>query len=174
MGGSGDYFNVADTVIMMDNYRPILVTEKAKEAINSAMESRTIGSGKNFGGITHRCPVPSSIDPYRGRRVKVRARGLDHIIFGAMDIDLSAVEQIVSPSQVNTISEIIVYALGKEYIDGNNTIMDILDLVFSDIEKKGLEILSGHDGHPGSFAYARKFEVAAAINRLRSLQVEQK
>jgi len=174
MGGSGDYFNVADTVIMMDNYRPILVTEKAKEAINSAMESRTIGSGKNFGGITHRCPVPSSIDPYRGRRVKVRARGLDHIIFGVMDIDLSAVEQIVSPSQVNTISEIIVYALRKDYINGNNTIMDILDLVFSDIEKKGLKILSGHDGHPGSFAYARKFEVAAAINRLRSLQVEQK
>jgi predicted ABC-class ATPase len=174
MGGSGDYFSVADTVIMMDTYRPFLVTEKAKEAINYAAEVRAIESGKNFTGITQRCPIPSSIDPYLGRKVRIRARGLGHIVFGAMDIDLSAVEQIVSTSQVNTVPGIIVYALRKGYIDGINTIMDILDLVFFDIEKKGLDVLSGYDGHPGSFAYARKFEVAAAINRLRSLQIKQK
>ena len=31
MGGSGDYFDVADTVIMMDNYQPHYVTHQAKE-----------------------------------------------------------------------------------------------------------------------------------------------
>ena len=31
MGGSGDYFDVADTVIMMDNYQPRCVTQRAKE-----------------------------------------------------------------------------------------------------------------------------------------------
>ena len=175
MGGSGDYFDVADTVIMMDNYTPVLATARAKDAISSFRDKRARESGKTFGRITERCPVPSSIDPYRGKRVKVKSRGLDHIIFGSLDIDLSAVEQITDTSQVNTISDIILHALRMRYINGTNTIMQILDLVFEDIRKNGLDILSGREeGHPGSYAACRKFEAAAAINRIRSLQVKQK
>jgi predicted ABC-class ATPase len=174
MGGSGDYFEVADTVIMMDNYLPILITEKAKQIINSRKDIRKIESPGYFGKLTERIPVPESIDPYRGKRIKVKSRGTVKISFGNLDIDLTAVEQIVDKSQVNAISGIILYGLRKGYIDGRNTLMEILDNIFKDIDKNGLEIISEHsDGHPGSYAIPRKFEVACAINRLRSLKVIQ-
>ncbi|GAI61534.1 unnamed protein product [marine sediment metagenome] len=47
-------------------------------------------------------------------------------------------------------------------------------MVFEDIDKYGLDIISEfRDQHPGSYALPRKFEVAAAVNRLRSLKVLQ-
>lgn len=172
MGGSGDYFEVADTVIMMDSYQPFLVTEKAREIIQSRKDLRTVETPDSFKPVTGRIPLPSSINPYRRGRKKVKSMGLDNIIFGFYDIDLSAVEQIVDTSQVNAISDIIIYALGKKYIDGKNTITAALEMVFKDIEKSGLDIISDFRGqHPGSYAMPRKFEVAAALNRLRTLKV---
>lgn len=174
MGGSGDYFEVADTVIMMDSYLPSLVTKKARKIIQDRKDLRTAETPGSFKPATRRIPLPSSINPYRGGRKKVRSRGLDNIIFGFHDIDLSSVEQIVDTSQVNAISDIIIYALGKKYLDGENTITAALDMAFKDIEKSGLDIISDFKGqHPGSYALPRKFEVAAALNRLRTLKVIQ-
>jgi len=175
MGGAGDYFEVADTVILMDCYLPYLVTDKAKEIISSRKDKRKKESPDNFGSITERIPVPSSINPYKGIRKKVKSRGLDNISFGVENIDLSSVEQIVDTSQVNAISDVILYALKKNYIDGNNTLYEILNKVFIDINKYGLDVISNFaNQHPGSYALPRKFEVAAALNRLRSLKVIQK
>ncbi len=174
MGGSGDYFEVADTVILMDSYLPHLVTDKAKEIIKNRKDLREIESYEDFRDITERIPLPSSIDPFRGRKKNVKTRGLNNIIFGTQNIDLSSIEQIVDSSQVNSIADIILCALQKTYIDGKNTLTTILDMVFEDIDKYGLDIISEfRDQHPGSYALPRKFEVAAAVNRLRSLKVLQ-
>ncbi len=174
MGGSGDYFEVADTVIMMDSYQPFLVTEKARKIIQHRKDLRAKETPDSFEPVTERIPQPSSINPYRRGRKKVKSRGLNNIIFGFHDIDLSAVEQVVDTSQVNAISSIIIYALEKKYIDGKNTLTFILDMVFKDIEKYGLDTISEFKGqHPGSYALPRKFEVAAALNRLRTLKVMQ-
>jgi len=174
MGGSGDYFEVADTIIMMDNYLPFLVTGKAKQIINSRKDIRKTESPGYFGKLTERIPLPESIDPYSGKKIKVKSRGTDKISFGTLDIDLTAVEQIIDKSQVNAISGIILYGLKKGYIDGHNTLVEILDKIFEDIDKNGLDVISGYsDGHPGSYAIPRKFEVACAVNRLRSLIVRQ-
>lgn len=175
MGGAGDYFEVADTVIAMDTYLPYIVTDKAKQIIQNRKDTRVKESPDTFKDIAERIPLPSSINPYKGRKKKVKSKGLTTIMFGLENIDLSSVEQIVDPSQVNAISAIILYALRRNYIDGKNTIWQILKFVFNDIDKYGLDIISEHkDKHPGSHALPRRFEVAAAINRLRSLKVIQK
>ncbi|MBC7334377.1 MAG: ABC-ATPase domain-containing protein [Actinobacteria bacterium] len=174
MGGTGDYFEVADTVIAMDYYLPYVVTEKAKKIIGTMKSTRLKESPYNFKDIAERIPTPSSINPYKGKRQKVKSKGLSTILFGLEKIDLSSIEQIVDPSQVNAISSIILYALRRKYIDGKNTIWQILELVFNDIDKYGLDIISEYKNqHPGSHALPRRFEVAAAINRLRSLKVIQ-
>jgi len=174
MGGSGDYFEVADTVILMDSYLPHLVTDKAKEIIKNRKDLREIESYEDFGDITERIPLPSSIDPFRGSKKNVKTRGLNNIIFGTQNIDLSSIEQIVDTSQVNSIADIILYTLQKNYIDGKNTLSNILNKVFDDIGKYGLDTISNFKNqHPGSYALPRKFEVAAAVNRLRSLKVLQ-
>ncbi|MEG3896402.1 MULTISPECIES: ABC-ATPase domain-containing protein [unclassified Microcoleus] len=169
MGGSGDYFDVADTVIAMDNFQAYNVTEKAKKiAINYSI-SRAAEGGKNFGKITQRVPIPASLDPSLGRRdVRVKVRDVDELAFGSEEIDLGAVEQIVDSGQLRAIAAAMVYAK-QQYMDGKRTLSEIIDLVMADIDAQGMDILSPFP--EGDFAMFRRFELAAAINRLRSLSV---
>lgn len=176
MGGSGDYFDVADNIIMMNCYLPYPVTGKAKKIIKERKDIRYVEASIPFNNITHRILLPSSINPFRGKKKKVKSKGLNNIIFGFYNIDLSAVEQIVDPGQVNAISDMLLYALQNKYIDGRKTLCSVLNIIFKDIEKYGLDIISGFNKgrHPGSYTLPRKFEVAAAVNRLRTLKVLQK
>ncbi|MEG3986623.1 ABC-ATPase domain-containing protein [Microcoleus sp. S28C3] len=169
MGGSGDYFDVADTVIAMDNFQADNVTEKAKEIANNYSISRAAEGGEYFGEITQRVPVPASLDPSRGRRdVRVKVRDVDELAFGTEEIDLGAVEQIVDSGQLRAIAAAMVYAK-QQYTDGKRTLSEIIDLVMADIDAQGMNILSPFP--EGDFAMFRRFELAAAINRLRSLSV---
>ena len=61
MGGSGDYFDVADTVIAMDTYLPQDVSDRAKEISERHRASRKDEGGARFGAVTKRTPDPSSL-----------------------------------------------------------------------------------------------------------------
>jgi predicted ABC-class ATPase len=170
MGGSGDYFDVVDTVISMDNFEAYNVTEKAKEIAKNYSTSRAAEGGETFGEITQRVPIPASLDPSRGRRdVRVKVRDVDELAFGTEEIDLGAVEQIVDSGQLRAIAAAMVYAK-QQYMDGKRTLSEIIDLVMADIDAQGMDILSPFP--EGDFAMFRRFELAAAINRLRSLSVD--
>ncbi|MEP6518114.1 ABC-ATPase domain-containing protein [Microcoleus vaginatus] len=169
MGGSGDYFDVADTVIAMENFQAYNVTENAKDIAKNYSISRAAEGGENFGEITQRVPIPASLDPSRGRRdVRVKVRDVDELAFGTEEIDLGAVEQIVDSGQLRAIAAAMVYAK-QQYMDGKRTLSEIIDLVMADIDAQGMDILSPFP--EGDFAMFRRFELAAAINRLRSLSV---
>ena len=169
MGGSGDYFDVADTVIAMDNFQAYDVTAKAKEIAQKYSIDRAAEGGESFGKISHRVPIPASLDPSRGRRdVRVKVRDVDELAFGNEEIDLGAVEQIVDSGQLRAIAAAMVYAK-QQYMDGKRTLSEIIDLVMADIDDRGMDILSPFP--EGDFAMFRRFELAAAINRLRSLSV---
>ncbi len=171
MGGSGDYFDVADYVIGMDNYVPKDLTGEVEKIKQKSENHRKPEGGQSFGLIRKRIPVAESIDPSKGKkRKKIKTNGKDGILFGKTHIDLSAVEQICDASQTNAIAEALVYA--KKYMNGKRTIEEILELIFHDIREEGLNIV----GHPkdGNYAVFRKFELAAALNRLRTLKVTQR
>ena len=171
MGGSGDYFDVADQVIAMDNFEPYNVTEKAQKIAQENPNERMIEGGNNFGNITPRIPLAQSIDSSRGRRdVKVKVRDVDQVVFGTEDIDLTSVEQLIEPGQLRSISAAIIYAK-QYYMNEQTSLPDILDQVMEDIDSKGLDILSHFP--QGDLVIFRRFELAAAINRLRSLKVYQ-
>ncbi len=172
MGGSGDYFAVADTVVLMENYLPRLVTAEARRIAAERREGRA-GEGQPFARVRERVPLPHGFNPYRDRRVRVDARGVRTIVFGRETIELGAVEQVVDPSQTRAIGDAIFYALEKGYFDGERTLSQVLDAITADIAQGDLEVLSTHQGHPGDYALPRRHEIAAAINRLRSLAVRQ-
>ncbi|NJR26164.1 MAG: ABC-ATPase domain-containing protein [Richelia sp. CSU_2_1] len=170
MGGSGDYFDVAYTVIAMDNFQAYDVTEQAKEIAKKYAIDRNAEGGKHFGNISQRVPIPDSLDPSRGRRdVRVKVRDVDEMAFGTEEIDLAAVEQIADRGQLRSIAAAMVYAK-QQYMDGKRTLSEITDLVMADINDRGMDILSPFP--EGDFAMFRRFELAAAINRLRSLIVD--
>ncbi|MGB3532475.1 MAG: ABC-ATPase domain-containing protein [Microcoleaceae cyanobacterium] len=171
MGGSGDYFDVADTVIAMENFEPSELTAKAKEIASQYDTGRTPEGGEQFGTIKPRIPVSESLDPRRGRReVQVKVRDVDEVMFGSEEIDLSAVEQLVSKDQLRAIAAAMVYAK-RHYIDGTQNLPAILDQVMADITEKGLDVITPFP--QGDFALFRRFELAAAINRVRTLEIQQ-
>ncbi len=169
IGGSGDYFDVADTVIRMDEYRPDDATEQALAIAQKYRSERKREGGELFGAINHRTPLAESLDPSKGKReVKVGARGLKTIQFGTEDIDLSGIDQLVDISQTRAIGESLVYL--KRYMRDSLTVKQLLDRLEQDTAEKGIDCIAPFK--PGDLAAVRGVDVAAALNRLRSLRVE--
>ncbi len=175
IGGAGDYFDVADNVIMMNVYSPGVVTGEAREISRLHPSGRRQETEDTFGEIMERMPLPGSFNPCRGRKIKLKAKGLDNLQFGDNNIDLHQVEQIMDPSQTRAAGEMIFYALRQGIIDGNKTMAEITGALEDIIDRKGLEAISPDPGRVrGDYARPRVLEVAAAINRLRTLEVKAK
>ncbi len=170
MGGSGDYFEVADTVIWMNNYRPFSVTSEARAVAEKFPVHRLPEGGESFGEITPRQPKPDSFDPSRGHKeVRIEAKSLETIFYGEQVIDLSFLEQLVEMGQTRAIGRFIhLYAM--KYLANSTCLKEGLEKVLAEIEEKGLDDLMPYK--VGNLAKPRLFEIAGAINRLRSLQIK--
>lgn len=174
LGGSGDYFDVADTVLSMDTFQPKDVTSAAKEVAARHRTQRAREIGEPFSKITQRAPLRRSFDPRRGRReVKIDTKSVHQISFGNTRVDLLCVEQLVDVGQTRAIGDAIYY-ISRKYADGAHSVREIVEMVSRDIEENGLDILSPFRNEVyGGYALPRKFELAAAINRMRTLTVRQ-
>ncbi|MBD2106205.1 ABC-ATPase domain-containing protein [Nodosilinea sp. FACHB-13] len=170
MGGSGDYFDVADTVIAMDEFCPRDVTQQAKAIAAEFETERDREGGQCFGALAPRVIRPDSIDPSKGRHsVKLRARDVEQLQIGTEAIDLSAVEQLVEPGQVRAIAAAIVYAQ-RYHMTSTTSLFEVITAVMADIDQYGLDCLT--EWPMGDLVWFRGLELAAAINRLRTLQIE--
>ncbi|MFP4066882.1 MAG: ABC-ATPase domain-containing protein [Spirochaetota bacterium] len=171
LGGSGDYFDVADCVIAMREYRPQEVTEEARRIASRVPTERRSEGGAEFGRRIPRAPVSRSIDPSKGKRaVKLKAQGVSAIGFGTHTVDLSAIAQVVDPSQTRAISQALVH-LGNR-ADGSRTMAELVSEVERMLAERGPDAVS--DRPQADLAEFRGLELAAALNRLRSLTVKQR
>jgi predicted ABC-class ATPase len=168
MGGSGDYLAVADTVLMMDAYRPSEVTARAHELGSTNGERAVEHSG--FPEIAQRVHDPGSISPQVKGKRKITARGSDRLSFGSEDIDLAAVEQIADPSQVTGIGLALSHLIEAGLLDGRRTLAEALAALRAELVECGGQTIA--HGYAGDFAVPRPLEVAAALNRLRSARVQ--
>ncbi|NOX88375.1 MAG: ABC-ATPase domain-containing protein [Calditrichaeota bacterium] len=177
MGGSGDYFQAADTVILMKEYVPQVVTEQARAIAEQFKTERRPEREFEWKTITERAPLPQSFDASKGKKeVKIEARGLHSVQFGTHTIDLRQVEQIVDISQTRAIG-FALHFIARRWMDGQRTIRELMDLAETFLLKEGTDGLNPFrrdDEHPGNFALPRRFEIAAALNRYRGLKVRQK
>ncbi len=173
MGGSGDYFDVADTVVAMEHFQPHDVTADARAIAQKYGTERHAEGGDAFGEITPRVPQPSSIDPTKGKKgkMKLTTRETDEIGFGTDSIDLSAVGQLVDESQLRAMAQALVHAK-KHHMGDDRTLAELLDALMAEIASDGLDVLAPFVA--GDLAEFRKHELAAALNRLRSLRVAQR
>jgi predicted ABC-class ATPase len=170
VGGAGDYLDVADCVLQLDAYRPLDVTGRAHEVAAALplgdAAPRRPGAWPRAAA---RVPDPASLDPRRGRRpervksVKTRA-----IEFGSEEIDVSLLYQLVDPAQCRMIGDALL-EISRGLADGRRSVAEILDAIEAEIEAGGLDALC--EPSFGDRARARRFEIAAALNRLRSLRL---
>ena len=170
VGGSGDYFDVANHVIMMDEYVPKDVTKKAKEIAKSDENKREFSSNDKFQGITQRIPLKKSFSQ-SGKLDKTKAKGKYSILYGKELIDISGLEQLVDDSQTNCIAVMIDYFKNK-VLDEKLTLSQAADRIYEKIEKDGLDSISSYVGHPGNLALPRKQEFCGAVNRYRKLKMK--
>jgi predicted ABC-class ATPase len=173
IGGSGDYFDVADLVIKMEDYLPYNVTEGALAIAHKYQAERKKEGGNSFGNpLLNRIPIKDSFDARKGKReTKVSIKGLQTILFGRRKIDLSPVEQLVNHSQTRAVADAIIY-IRNRYMNGNFSLREILNLFQDDLNKNGLDMLSRYP--QGNYALPRPLEIAAAINRMPGLKIEMK
>lgn len=170
MGGSGDYLDAADRVLMMDSYECRDVTEKAKEIASEQPRKRS--DFDDFPPVTARRPLPGK--PHGGK-AKTKSRGLDQISLDRQDIDVSDVEQIVDSGQTEAIAWAIRALTDPERttaFDGQRTLEDALNDLDDILTNHGLDGLGG-PSKPAHLVRPRRVDIAAALNRYRSLRVQE-
>ncbi len=172
MGGCGDYLDVADRVILMDHYRPLDVTKEAARISQEFSSGRSPEVEGDFGRVAHRIPMRESFQARRGaREVKIDVRGLKQIVYGSTPIDLERVEQLVDQSQTRALGELI-HCFATRYADGRTCLREALERLFQELEVVGFDALGPRKA--GNLALPRAQELAAAINRMRTLKVRQR
>ena len=168
LGGIGDYFSVADTVIQMTRYEPHDVTSAAKEIAGRSPGSRVVEGRPPEPRSSTRYCKPSSIDALNeyGKR-SVSAVDRNRIRFGRSMIDLTDAEQIVELSQTRAIAEAIqrCRALGDQPLP----LRELVDRCMRVVREKGLDGLS--DRPSGDLSEFRDIELAQALNRSRFLEM---
>ncbi|NPA49371.1 MAG: ABC-ATPase domain-containing protein [Thermodesulfobacteria bacterium] len=164
IGGSGDYLEVADTVIAMDHYLPVDVTQRAREVVKEFPLARKREVEGPFS-----LPAPRRFAPqsFPRDRKGPRAKALDRILWGREQIDLGALEQLVDRDQTNAMA----YALEilAERLSRGDNLPEAVSKICEEVEREGLHRLSPLPR--GDLAAFRPFELAGALNRLRSLKI---
>ena len=172
VGGSGDYFDVADRVLMMDEFHAVDVTSRAKEiAMETGCRQKETQSTA-FGGITRRIILKSSFSSRGPRGITIKAKGLHSVLYNKTPIALSSLEQLVDVSQTNCLAVMLKYFI-ENILNDRATLAEAINLLYEVIEKKGLDEVSPYSGHPGNLALPRKHEFGAMINRFRELKIRQ-
>lgn len=167
MGGSGDYLDVADRVIAMENYQPVDVTEKAKAIAEKIPVERVREGGEEFGRVYHRRIFLKSLDPSKGKKsVNIKTRRTNYIGFGKEEIELHAIDQLIDPGQLKAIAEAIIF-FKKDPESRELPLSDILIKLDQYIRENGLHSIA--QSARGDLVYFRPYEIAATINRHRGL-----
>ena len=166
VGGVGDYLDVADRVILMEDYEPADVTPRAREVTSRFPPRVPLGDGEVRPPRGRRVRA-SSIDLRRGRRETARGRGLHTIELGRERVDLSYVEQLAEAGQTETMARLI----GQFAAAGESRgLGEVVEEALASVSERGLDSLGNFKGHPGELSLPRAQELAAAINRIRSLE----
>ena len=166
---AADFVPVADLVLRIAAHRITDITKESKQ-IEIAMPAAE-GSAADLTKTVEkaRWVVPSSIDPSFGRQDSdLSVLAIDKLRFGRSIIDLAGIPQLADIHQTGTIALVLDYGKTR-YLDECRPIREILDLVDRDLSTEGLECLSRD--LRGDLARPRRYEIAAALNRLPTLRI---
>ncbi|MFC2779702.1 P-loop domain-containing protein [Actinomyces sp.] len=167
MGGSGDYLDVADRVLLMDAYHLRDVTEQARRIV--ADQPRPLTGLEDFAEPRQRVPEPA---PPRTRRgpVRTRAHGTSTLVLDREDIDISDVGGVTDPGQAEAIAYAL-RALLEQRFDGGSPLRECLDDLEALLDDEGLDALTDERERPAFLVRPRMVDVAAAVSRYRKLEL---
>ncbi|WP_104803993.1 ABC-ATPase domain-containing protein [Blautia marasmi] len=181
-GSSGAFFHIADTIIQMDCYRPVDITESVKKLCKDfplppadtpafvLPESRRIMTTPDFRDSSPRHrgrgPKDSGNDAREERSLKTKTHDRYTFSIGKESVDLRYVEQLTDYEQTAALAAILRYAC-ENLIDGKRTLDQIVRLLLHHLETKGLSSVCGTSYTPCGLAMPRAQEIYACFNRFR-------
>ncbi|MFT7414682.1 MAG: putative ABC-class ATPase [Methylophagaceae bacterium] len=170
MGGSGDFFGLADTVIMMDNYMAKDVTIKAKELAHHVIPKEI--KFPKIKARNARIPRVAFLSPkYDENRDKIQAIETRILRYSQIEIDVSQLEQLVDKAQLTAIG----YLICHYYLDNRHNYLSDIDIVeglkeaYIGVEQLGFDCLTPYI--IGTLAIPRLHELVATVNRMRNLEL---
>ncbi len=108
--------------------------------------------------------ISSNLEEFQNKKVKFKTSGMENISFGKEEINLNKNNLIIDNGQLNFIVELIKKIFSRSELHGK-TLKEILDTYEERIDNEGIEEVLGVKN--GSLIFARKYEVAAVINRFK-------
>jgi len=165
MGGSGDYFDWADHIIAMENFKPREVTNEAKRIVMENPGQRKKETNFFFPPVRERRWDLSKLKFSKGKReVQIRTTGLDMLALGETLIDVRYIEQLSEEGQLVLCGWILKRL--QSILNGNDmSFIEGLQKIFLEIEKKQFnELIPYNDGLQ---VLPRLAEVMGVLNRIR-------
>ncbi|NOJ22056.1 ABC-ATPase domain-containing protein [Vibrio coralliilyticus] len=162
MGGSGDYLDVADTVIQMHDYQAVDVTEKARQVVEQHPTERNNECESELSTFRPRSLNRAALQKILADgKFRVSAKGVDALRFGKEFTNLSALEQLESSSEINAIGWLW-FQLAQLPGWSNNPAKEIQQMLEGDWSK--------NMPNQGDLAKPRTIDAMAALNRMRKSQ----
>ena len=170
-GSSGAFFHIADTVIQMDNYHPVDITEitgkLCQEYPLSDVETPAFRLPESHRIMTRSKASPSRHSrPGQPERLKTKVHGKDGFSLGKTEVDLRYVEQLIDSEQTASLALLLKYAC-EHLIDGKRTLPEIVTYLDSQLKKQGLSFFSEGSYISCGYAMPRIQEIYSCFNRYR-------
>jgi predicted ABC-class ATPase len=164
-----EFIPAADAIFLCDGGRLRDITREAKEQFGSKNLATAALGPLPSPAADSRVVIPGSIDPsLRMEDAVIAPAGREFLRFGRTIVELSAISQIAEEAQTRTIGLLIYYAK-LHYLDEPRTVAQVLDLLDQDLASEGLDAVTRE--LRGDLARPRRYEIAAALNRLSSLRI---
>ena len=182
-GSSGAFFNIADTIIQMDNYVPKDITASVKKLCNqyplpavSVTDFQFPHSHRIMSGLAEssRCLRHNSRGNHsdsgaaKPERLKTRISGTDGFSLGRQEIDLRYTEQLIDTEQTAALSLLLKYAV-EHLTDGRRTLPEIVQFLWKNLSLHGLSFFTENQKISCGYAIPRIQEIYACLNRYRGL-----
>ena len=163
-----EYIPIADTVLKVEDALVTNITEEAKALeLTVPPEAPAVNLGPML--ARSRWIMPSSIDASVGRLDQViDTLDLKAIQFGRSVIELDSITQIADENQTLTIGLLLYYAKLR-YMQEGYPLREMLDMIDRDLSSEGLGTITSDTR--GDLARPRRYELAAALNRLPTFRV---
>lgn len=172
IGGSGEYLEVADNVILMDEFTAYNFTSEAKAICNGSLESYIEDNLHPVNWYHNRKIMCKGFTPYPKEQgtEQLDVSGRETILIGDEKLDVRMLHGIISHPQLNALA----YMLRFMEVKASEEIINIeeaVSTIYREIETKGLDSV-----FPCIFLterwleLPRKIELMAAINRMRNIK----
>lgn len=182
-GSSGAYFYIADTIIQMDHYKPLDITETTKtycagygaEPIHSAPDFTVPAEGRKLTAIQAKPAATAASKGRYGRdnrgggrddRIKAKVFGKDSLQVGKETVDMRFVEQLIDTEQTAALAQMLRYCVENQLLE-RYPLTKIVEQLQEKVKKEGLTAMDSRSYGAMGLCLPRPQEIFACLNRYR-------